>query len=186
MMVLDARKRWTVYAAMIARIVLASTLLLGACALILQPGLHTRFVGVIELFLGIVIAVGWKTRHAAGLALLGALATSIWAIPLRVAFTGSHTTALMTSVIASIFLLFFGQTDSIGDRSSISEHGRSSHSDLGSVGAVFRDADIEVTIRLENGSFRNLHKQRCIVTFHGLSGGTQKTGKEVWYASDDR
>jgi len=44
--------------------------------------------------------------------------------------------------------------------------------------------DVEVTIRLENGFLRTLHRQRCIVTIRRPSGGVQDTGREVWYARD--
>ncbi len=43
-----------------------------------------------------------------------------------------------------------------------------------------RDKDAEITIRLEDGHFRSLWRQRCLVTIHGRVGVVRKTGQEVW------
>jgi len=43
-----------------------------------------------------------------------------------------------------------------------------------------RDKDAEVTIRLEDGHFRSLWKQRCLVTIRDRVGVVRKTGQEVW------
>lgn len=185
MMVLDARKSWILYAEMIARIFLASTFLLSACTLIFEHGPRTKLVSLVELFLGVVITVGWKTRYAAGLVLLGTLATNLWVIPLRVAFAGSQP-AVLASIISSGFLICFGRNNTFRDSCSIGEKSGLSNSDPGVVSSILSDPDVEVTIRLERGFLRNLHKGRCIVTFHDLGRGARKTGKEVWYASDDQ
>ena len=184
-MVLDARKRWILYAAMIARIFLASTLLLSACTLIFEHGARTKLVSLVELFLGVVITVGWKTRYAAGLVLLATLAMNPRVIPFPTAFAGSQP-AVLALIISSGFLIRFGRNNAFRDRYSIGEKSRLSNSDLGVVSSILSDPDVEVTIRLERGFVQNLHKERCIVTFHDLSGGARKTGKEVWYARDDQ
>jgi|KBSMisStaDraftv2_1062788.scaffolds.fasta_scaffold00783_24 hypothetical protein len=184
-MVLDARKRSILYAAMIARIFLASTLLLSAGTLIFEHGARTKLVSLVELFLGVVITVGWKTRYAAGLVLLGTLAMNLWVIPFRIAFTGSQA-AVLGLIISSGFLICFGRNNAFRDHCSIGEKSRLSNSDLGAASSILSDPDVEVTIRLEMGFVQSLHKQRCIVTFHDLSGGARKTGKEVWYARDDQ
>lgn len=46
------------------------------------------------------------------------------------------------------------------------------------------ERNVEVTIRLENGFLRTLHKHRCIVTIRRSSGSAQDSGREVWYARD--
>ncbi len=43
-----------------------------------------------------------------------------------------------------------------------------------------RDKDAEITVRLEDGHFRSLWRQRCLVTIHGRVGVVRKTGQEVW------
>lgn len=42
--------------------------------------------------------------------------------------------------------------------------------------------EVLINIRLEDGIVRFLHRQRCIVTIHQLSGGVQVTGREAWHA----
>ncbi len=185
-MVLDARKSWTLQAALIARIFLASTLLLNACTLIFQHGPWTKLISSAGLLLGIVIAEGWHLRYAAGLALVGTLSTSLLPIFLRRATAGSHVLASIALVIPSGVLLCLGRHDGVGNSVVIRENRRSSSLDSSAIPAIFRDADMEITVRLETGLLRSLHKQRCIVTFHDLSSGAHKTGKEVWYARDDR
>lgn len=185
-MVLDAPKSWTLRAALIARIFLASTLLLNACTLIFEPGPWTKLISVVEVLLGMAIAEGWHLRYAAGLVLLGTLSTSLLPIFLRRAMAGSHVLASIALVIPSAVLLFFGRNDGIGNSFLIRENRRLPCLDSRAVSDIFRDADLEVTVRLETGLLRNLHRQRCIVTFHDLSSGAHKRGKEAWYARDDR
>jgi hypothetical protein len=185
-MVLDAPKSWTLRAALIARIFLASTLLLNACTLIFEPGPWTKLISVVELLLGMAIAEGWHLRYAAGLVLVGTLSTSLLPIFLRRAMAGSHVLASIALVIPSGILLCFGRHGGLGSSSVIRENRRSSSLDSSAVSAIFRDADVEVTVRLETGLLRNLHRQRCIVTFHDLSSGAHQRGKEAWYARDDR
>lgn len=48
------------------------------------------------------------------------------------------------------------------------------------------ERELEVTIRLEDGFLRTLHRHRCIVTTRELSGDAQNRGREVWYARDER
>src|SRR6476646_1226039 len=126
-MVLDARKRWILYAAMIARIFLASTLLLSACTLIFEHGARTKLVSLVELFLGVVITVGWKTRYAAGLVLLATLAMNPRVIPFPTAFAGSQP-AVLALIISSGFLIRFGRNNAFRDRCSIGEKSRLSNS----------------------------------------------------------
>lgn len=105
---LEARKGWTLYAAMIARIFLASTLLLNACTLIFRDAARTNLITLVELLLGVFIAVGWGTRYAAGLVLVGTLATRLWVIPLRMALLGSRS-AVLASIVSSGILICFGR-----------------------------------------------------------------------------
>ena len=46
--------------------------------------------------------------------------------------------------------------------------------------------DTEVTIRLEDRFPRRLHRHRCVVTIHNPMGITENTGREVWYARDEK
>lgn len=185
-MVLDAPKSWTLRAALIARIFLASTLLLNACTLIFEPGLSRKLISVVALLLGMAIAEGWRLRYAAGLVLVGTLSTSLLPIFLRRATAGSHVLISIALVIPSAVLLCFGRQVGLGSRVVIRENRRSSSLDSRAVSDIFRDVDVGVTVRLETGLLRRLHKQRCIVTVHDLSSGAHKTGKEARYARDDR
>ena len=185
-MALDATKSWTLQAALIARIFLASTLLLNACTLIFQPGSWTKLVSVVELLLGMVVAEGRRLRFVAGLVLVGSLSTSLGPIFLHRAYAGSSVLAAIALVIPSTVLLCFGRNDGVGSSLVMRDNRRSSILGSSAPSAIFRDAKVEITVRLENGLQRSLHKQRCIVTFHDSSGGAQKTEKEVWYATDDR
>jgi hypothetical protein len=181
---LEARKGWVLEAAMIARIVLASTLLLSACTLIFGNGARMKLVSLVELFFGAIIAVGWETRYAAGLVLLGTLATSLWAIQLSTVFAGSQP-AVQTLILSSVFLTCFGRNNAFKDRFSITEKGRLPNSDPGAISTILSHPDTEVSVRLEPGFPRNLHKQTCTVTFHDGSGGVRKTEKEVGHAKHD-
>jgi len=182
-MVLDARKRWTSYAAMIARIVLASTLLLSAYSLIFQPGLCTRMAGIAELLLGTVIATGWKTRYASALVLLGTLATISSVMPFH-AVSAEIRPSAVALIVSSCFLVCFGRNNAFRDRFLSGGFSPVSRLEPRATCTMLGDADVKVTIRLGNPFFHSLHKRRCIVTFHELSGRTRKTRKEVWYAKD--
>ena len=185
-MVPDAPKNWTLRAALIARIFLASTLLLNACTLIFEPGPWTKLISVAELLLGMAMAEGWHLRSVAGLVLAGTLFTSLAPIFLPGAMAGNHAIASIALIIPSSVLLCFGRSDAPGSNLVIRENRESSSLDSSAASAIFRDADVEVTVRLETGWLGGLHKQRCVVTFHDLSSGAHKTGKEAWYARDDR
>jgi hypothetical protein len=183
-MVLGALKRWALYAAMIARIVLVSTLLLGACSLIFQPSPRARLFGIAELLLGTVIATGWKTRYAAALVLLSTLATISPAIPFHAVSAQIRPSAIVL-IVFSGFLICFGRNNAFRDRPSIRECSGFSRLEPRATCAVIRDANAEVTIRLESPFFRNLLGRRCIVTLNESGGRRRKTQKEVWYAKDD-
>jgi hypothetical protein len=185
-MVLDAAKNWGLQAALIARILLASTLLLNACTLIFQPGYWTKLISFVELFLGMAVAEGWRLRFTAGLVLVGTLATSLGPIFLHRASAGSHVLTSIALIIPSTVLVCFGRNDGVGSSLVMRDNRRSSILDSSTPSAIFRAAEVEVTVRLESGLQRSLHKQRCIVTFHDLSIGAQKTEKEAWYASGHR
>lgn len=184
MTMLEARKGWVLEVAMIARIVLASTLLLSACTLIFEHGSRMKLVSFVELFLGAVIGIGWKTRYAAGLVLLGTLATSLWVIPLSTLLAGSQL-AVQALILSSFFLTCFGRNNAFKDRFSITEKGRLPNSDPGVISNILNNPEAEVSVRLEPRFPRSLHKQTCTVTLHDRSDGVRKTGKEVWHAKHD-
>ena len=184
MTMLEARKGWVLEAAMIARIVLASTLLLSASTLIFGHGFRMKLVSLVELFLGAIIAIGWETRYAAGLVLLGALVTSLWLNPLSTLLAGSQT-AVQALILSSFFLTCLGRNNAFKDRFSIAEKGRLPNSDPAVISTILTDPEAEVRVRVEPRFPRSLHKQRCTVTFRDLRSGADKTGKEVWYARHD-
>ncbi len=170
MTMLEARKGWALEVAMIARIVLASTLLLNACTLIFERGFRMKLVSLVELFLGAIIAVGWQTRYAAGLVLLGTLAASLWLTPLYAVLAESQP-AVQALILPSFFLICFGRNNAFKDKLSIAEKGRLPNSGPNVI-SPFRHPDAEVSIFLEPRFSHRLHSQTC----------TGKMGKEVWYA----
>lgn len=107
----------------IARVFLASTLLLSACTLILQPGLWVKLISAAELSLGIIIAADWHIRYAGGVALLGTVFTSFLAGPFRMASTEGHVQSATALMIASVLLLCFGQNEAGRNSFSIPECG---------------------------------------------------------------
>jgi hypothetical protein len=116
---LNARKS-RVHIAMVARLFLASTLLLNASALVFQTGFGTKLIFLTELSLGVVIAIGWETRYAAGLVLLGTVAASLSFIPLRIVSAGSQSIPLAL-VTASALLICFGRNNAFRDSISIEQ-----------------------------------------------------------------
>lgn len=50
----------------------------------------------------------------------------------------------------------------------------------------FPVGEAEVTIRLEDRYLRRLHRHRCVVTIHNPMGIAENTGREVWYARDEK
>lgn len=48
------------------------------------------------------------------------------------------------------------------------------------------ERDAEVTIRLEDKYLRRLHRHRCVVTIHSPLGTAESTGREAWYAKDEK
>jgi hypothetical protein len=185
-MALDVAKSWTLQAALIARIFLASALLLNACTLIFQPGSWTKLISLVELLLGMAVAEGWRLRFTAGLVFIGTLSSSLWPIFLHRAAAENPVLASITLMIPSTVLLCLGRNDGVGSSLVMRDNRKSSILDSTTPSTIFRAAEVEVTVRLESGLQRSLHKQRCIVTFHDLSSGLQKTEKEVWYASGHR
>lgn len=170
MTMLRAHKGWVLEVAMIARIVLASTLLLNACTLIFERGSRMKLVSLVELFLGAIIAVGWETRYAAGLVLLGTLAASLWLTPLYAVLAESQP-AVQALILSSFLLICFGRNNAFKDKLSITEKGRLPNS-APNVISLFRQPDAEISVFLEPRSSHRLDNQTC----------TGKTGKEDWYA----
>jgi len=185
-MVMDAAKRWTLQAALIARIFLASTLLLNACTLIFEPGSWTKLISVVELLLGMAVAEGWRLRFTAGLVLAGALSTSLRSMWLHGTFAGSQVLVPIALIIPSSVLLCFGRNDGVGSSLVMQDNRRPSSLDSSAASAIFRATEVEITVRLENGLLGRLRQPRCVVTFHDLSWGAHKTGKEAWYARENR
>ena len=185
-MVRDAAKRWTLQAAVIARIFLASALLLDACILIFQPGLRTKLISVGELLLGMAVAEGWRLRFTAGAVLAGALSTRLGPMWIHGAFAGSQVLVPVALIIPSSVLLCFGRNDGAGSSLVMQDNRRSSGLNSRAASALFRDPEVEITVRLENRLLGSLRQQRCVVTFRDLSSGAHKTGKEAWYAREDR
>lgn len=178
-------RRWSEWGIVIARTLLATTLLLGSSVRIPHTTFGSDLLFSLELFLGAAIAAGWLIRYAAAFVLLGTAAASMLAPYFHLVFLPSNKGTTLAVVIASALLVCFGQNaDNIGT-TLINETSKSCNEHSGTLLHDARDHDVEVTIRLEQGLTRILRRHRCIVTIRDRMGGSRKTGQEVWYARDD-
>jgi hypothetical protein len=115
-------RTWGVQALSIARIFLATTLLLIASAGLLHVTLYTEIVSLFALFLGIAIAVGWRVRYASAFALLGSLGTHFLATYCDVAPVPADTGTTVAVWVSGCALVYFGQISDGADTAFVSEN----------------------------------------------------------------
>lgn len=177
-------RNWTAWAITIARILLATTLLLSACVGASHPTLNAEIVFLSELFLGTAIAAGWRIRYVATLVFLGTIAARVLVPDLRWVLLPADTGTTSAVLFASGILACFGDSTTQASGALIHENHNSAyrHSDALVRGAW--EEDLKVTIRLEDAHLPNRWKSRCIVTIHDRADGVVNTDHESWHARD--
>jgi hypothetical protein len=183
-MAVDIWQGWNLCAATIARIFLASILLLSAFTMVFESGFRAELAFSLELLLGAAIATGWLMRYASALVLLGTLAASFLLPHFRIASLPDDPWSTAFVVLASGILTFCGQNTENVDPAPVKENNSLCNEDPRSLHCDPRDKDVKVTIRLEDGSVCIPCRHRCIVTIHDRKGGVRKIGQEAWYARD--
>lgn len=175
---------WQVRTIIIARTLLATTLLLSAFVGASHPTVNAEIVFLCELFLGAAIAAGWRMRYVAALVFLGTIAARFLAPDLQLVPLAADTGTTSAILIASGILVSFGDSTTQVGGALINENNNSpcehSHALCGPW-----EEDLKVTIRLEDGYLSSRWKSRCIVTVHDRAGGVLNTGQECWYARNE-
>ncbi len=177
-MAVDKWSIWNACATTTARLFLATTLLLGAFASVLQLTFYTELLLSLELILGAALAVGWLIRYAAALVLL-ATVESMLMPHFHLALLAPNMGTTGALLIASGILVCFGQNPSSIDTAPIDENNKSSNEHSCALSHDPWYEDFEVTVRLENCLIRSLRRHRCIVTIRDRVDGVQKTGQEA-------
>ena len=103
-------REWNVWAIVIARTFLATTLLLSAFVGASRSTLNAEIVFLSELFLGTAIVVGWRIRYIAVLVFLGTVAARLLVPDLRLVLLPASTGTTSAVLIASGFLVCFGDS----------------------------------------------------------------------------
>ncbi len=122
---------WQVRTIIIARSLLATTLLLSAFVGASHPTVNAEIVFLCELFLGAAIAAGWRMRYVAALVFLGTIAARVLApdlqlVPLPSA-TGTTSGVLIASGILVCLVLSLTKTTTQPGNThmlSLVDHGR--------------------------------------------------------------
>lgn len=172
---------WQIRTVIIARTLLAITLLLSAFVGASHPTVNAEIVFLCELFLGAAIAARWRMRYVAALVFLGTIAARFLAPDLQLVPLPADTGTTSAILIASGILVCFGDSStevSGALNNTACEH---SHAFLGRAW----EEDCKVTIRLEDGHLPRRWKSRFIVTIHDRAGGVLNTDQECWYARNE-
>ena len=183
-MAIATLRNWTARAIAVARIFLATTLLLSAFVGASHRMLNAEIVFLSELFLGTAIAAGWRIRYVAILVFLGTIAARLLVPDLRIVLLPAGTGTTSAVLIASGILACFGDSTTQLSGALIHEN---NNSDCQHSHAVLRGAlgeDLKVTIRLEDARLPIRRKSRCIVTINDRADGIVSTDHESWYARD--
>jgi hypothetical protein len=184
LMAVDTFGAWRVRAVVIARTLLATTLLLSAFVGASHLTITSEIVFLCELCLGAAIAAGWRMRYVAALAFLGTIAARV--LPPDFQFfplpAGRGTTGAV--LIASGILVCFGDSTTQVSGALISENNNSACKDSYALLDGWKE-HLEVTIRLEDGHLPIRGNSRCIVTINERAGGVLNKDQECWYARDE-
>jgi len=170
---------------MIARTLLATTLLLSAFVGASHPTVNAEIVFLCELFLGAAIKAGWRMRYVAALVFLGTVAARVLAPDLQLVPlpAGPGTTSAL--LIASGILACFGDSTTEVSGALINENNNSACEHSRALLGGPWEEDLKVTIRLEDGHLPSRWKSRCIVTIRDRAGGALNTDQECWYARNE-
>ena len=176
---------WQGRTIIIARTLLATTLLLSAFVGASHPTVNAEIVFLCELFLGAAIAAGWRIRYVAVLVFLGTIAARLLGPDLRLVLLPTSVGTTAALLIASGILICFGRSTDTVNIAPIDEHNDSPSEHLRGTSYGPRQENLEVTIRLEDGHLPRRWKSRCIVTVHDRAGGVLNTDQESWYARNE-
>jgi hypothetical protein len=177
-------RNWTALAIAIARIFLATTLLLSAFVGASHPTFNAEAVFLSELLLGATIAAGWRIRYVASLVFLGTIAARLLVPDLRLILFPAGTGTISAVLIASGILVCFGGSPAQMSVDLIRENNNSACKHSYALLDGPWEESLEVTIRLEDGHLPSRRKSRCIVTIHDRADGVVNTDHESWYARD--
>jgi len=176
---------WQERTIIIARILLATTLLLSAFVGASHPTVNAEIVFLCELFLGAAIAAGWRMRYVAALVFLGTIATRVLAPDLQLVPLPADTGTTSALLIASGILVCFGDSTAEVSGALINENNNSACEHSRALLGGPWEEDLKVTIRLEDGHLPRRWKSRCIVTIRDRAGGVLNTDQECWYARNE-
>ena len=176
---------WQVRTIIIARTLLATTLLLSAFVGASHPTVNAEIVFLCELFLGAAIKAGWRMRYVAALVFLGTVAARVLAPDLQLVPlpAGPGTTSAL--LIASGILACFGDSTTEVSGALINENNNSACEQSRALLGGPWEQDLKVTIRLEDGHLPSRWKSRCIVTIRDRTSGVLNTDQECWYARNE-
>jgi hypothetical protein len=177
--------KWQGRTIIIARTLLATTLLLSAFLGASHPTVNAEIVFLCELFLGAAIAAGWRIRYGAALVFLGTIATRVLAPDLQLVPLPATTGTTSVLLIASGILAFFGDSTTEVSGALINENNNSACEHSRTLLGGPWEEDLKVTIRLEDGHPPSRWKSRCIVIIRDRTGGTLNTDQECWYARNE-
>ena len=177
-MAVGTLRSWKVRAVVIARVCLATTLLLRISDWASRVTFYTELAILLELVLGAAIAVGWRIRYAAALVFLGTLAAAALAPYLHLVLLPAHPATTAAVLITSGILVCFGQNTEKGEV-DIFEDNPSSSESLCALPHETWENEIEVTIRLEDSHILGQQRYRGVVTIHDRSRGPEKVMKLV-------
>jgi hypothetical protein len=176
---------WQVRTIIIARTLLATTLLLSAFVGASHRTLNAEIVFLCELFLGTAIAAGWRIRYIAVLVFLGTIAARLLVPDLRLVLLPADTGTTSAVLIASGILVCFGDNATQVSGALIHENNNSACEHSRALLGGPWEEDLKVTIRLEDGHLPSRWKSRCIVTIRDRAGGVLNTDQECWYALNE-
>ena len=98
-------RSWNGRAIVIARVFLATTLLVRTLDWVSHVTFYADLVFLLELLLGAAIALGWLMRYAAAMVFLGTLAAASLPLHFRLAVLPSHPGTVVALLLASAILV---------------------------------------------------------------------------------
>ena len=177
-MAVGTLRSWRVHAIVIARVCLATTLLLRISDWASHVTFDSELGILLEMVLGAAIAMGWRIRYAGALVFLGTLAGATLAPYLHLVLRPSHPSTTAPVLITSVILVCFGQNTEKGGVDIFEDNPPSSESLCALAHETWED-DIEVTIRLEDSHILGQQRYLGVATIHDRRRGLEKVMKLV-------
>ncbi len=175
-MAVGTLRSWKVRSIVIARVCLATTLLLGISDWASRVTFYSELAILLELVLGAAIAVGWRIRYAAALVFFGTLAAATLAPYLHLVLLPAHPATTAAVLITSGILVCFGQNTEKGGVDTFEDNPPSSES-LCTLPHETWENDIEVTIRLEDSHILGQQRYLAVATIHDHRRGSEGSEK---------